>query len=413
MMTEMRFPLPALIGLGLTQIIGYGTLFYSFSVLVPAIATDFGWTEQWVFATLSGALLVGGLFAPMAGRWADRFGAGRVLCFGSIAAAGALLATAMANERLTFAIALVAMQVASTFVLYSTAFVAIVQFGGCNPRRTITHLTLIAGFASTLFWPLTASLHQSISWRDIYMLFAAMNLFLCLPIHLWLAHLLKGPRHVVAVPVDTQPSERPVTPPAHGTALFTLMLLGFALEGLVLSAVLIHMVPLTVELDLGSSGLLVASLFGPAQVASRLVNMLFGKQITQTSLAVIAACLLVLGLIVLTATAPWLPGAITFAILFGMGSGLISIVSGTLPLELFGKHNYGARLGWVTAAKQLSSAAAPFSLASALAWLGVLPSLWITVATGAAGILTFAAIAVFNRRDQHRASGAGKGLIEV
>ncbi|WP_457588732.1 hypothetical protein [Ensifer canadensis] len=217
----------------------------------------------------------------------------------------------------------------------------------------------------------------------------------------------------MAGPVDTRPSDGPVTPPAHGTALFTLMLLGFVLEGLVLSAVLIHMVTLTVELVLGSSGLLVASLFGPAQVASRLVNMLFGKQITQTSLAIVAACLLVLGLAVLTATAPWLPGAITFAILFGKGSGLISIVSGTLPLVLFGKHNYGARLGWVTASKQLSSAAAPFSLALAFAWLGGLPSLWITVATGAAGILAFAAIAVFNHRDRLRASGVGKGLIEV
>ncbi|TIX96790.1 MAG: MFS transporter, partial [Mesorhizobium sp.] len=188
-MSDRKIPAAALWALGLTQIIGYGTLYYSFSILVPSIALEFAWPEQWVFGALSASLLVGGLFAPTAGRWADRFGAGRVMTFGSLAAAAALVACALAPGRVSFVLALVAMELASAFVLYSAAFVAIVQIGGARAQRSITHLTLIAGFASTLFWPLTAALHEHLTWREVYLVFAGINVAICLPIHAWLARL--------------------------------------------------------------------------------------------------------------------------------------------------------------------------------------------------------------------------------
>jgi MFS family permease len=180
--------------------------------------------------------------------------------------------------------------------------------------------------------------------------------------------------------------------------VFLLMLGGFAVEGFVLSSILVHMVPLTTALGLGSAGLIVTTLFGPSQVASRLINMLFGGRLAQTWLAVIGATLLPLGLVALLATTPSVPGAIAFVILFGLGSGLASIVGGTLPLELFGRERYGARLGWVTAARQFSSALAPFALAMAMAGMGVQPSLWLTAAVGMLGILAFSAIILIRRQ---------------
>ena len=168
------------------------------------------------------------------------------------------------------------------------------------------------------------------------------------------------------------------------------------------------MVPLTTALGLGSVGLLVTTLFGPSQVASRLVNMLFGGRLAQTWLAVIGATLLPLGLFALLATTPWMPGAIAFVILFGLGSGLTSIFGGTLPLELFGREGYGARLGWVTAARQFSSALAPFALAMAMAGMSVATSLWSTAGIGVLGILTFSAI-VLIRRQYERAAIEGNG----
>ncbi|THK35035.1 arsenite efflux MFS transporter ArsK [Ensifer sp. MPMI2T] len=377
-------------------------------ILAPDIARDLKWPEQWVFAALSVALLLGGLLAPTAGKWSDRFGAGHVMTLGSAGAAVALFACAVAPGRTAFVLALVAMELASSFVLYSAAFVAIVQFGGSNAQRSITHLTLIAGFASTLFWPLTSAMHQSLSWREVYAAFAAMHLVLCLPIHAWVVRLTR--RAAVAAPsfptIATAPHERPIAVASQDRSkVFLLMLTCFAVEGFVLSSILIHMVPLTAALGMGTAGLVVASLFGPAQVASRLVNMLFGRGLRQTWLAIIAATLLPLALMVLLTTTPFIPGAIVFAILFGLGSGLTRIVGGTLPLELFGRKGYGARLGWVTAARQISSALAPFALAIAMAGTGVTPSLWAMAALAGVGALTFSGIAFITRRSESAAAG--------
>ncbi|RUZ70659.1 MFS transporter [Mesorhizobium sp. M7A.F.Ca.US.006.01.1.1] len=389
----------AIWALGLTQIIGYGTLYYSFSILAPAMAGEFGLTEGWVFGALSASLFAGSLFAPTAGRWADRFGAGRIMTVGSVAAAVALALCAVAPGRVSFVLALLAMELASSFVLYSAAFVAIVQIGVPRPQRSITHLTLIAGFASTLFWPLTSALHAHLTWREVYLMFAALNLGLCLPIHAWLMRLSR--RHATAASQErgSAPYEAGAPlDPRRGRAVFLLMLAGFASEGFVLSAILIHMVPLTAALGLGTAGLFVSTMFGPAQVASRLINMLFGGRLQQTHLAVIAALLLTAGLCALLLTTPWLPGAFLFVLLFGLGSGLTSIVGGTLPLELFGREGYGARLGWASAARQFTSAFAPFALAFMMARTSVANSLWVLVVVAASGVVAFLAIALLRRR---------------
>lgn len=147
--------------LGLTQIIGYGSLYYSFAILAPAMAESIGRSQGWVFGALSFCLLAGSLVAPTAGRWADRFGAGRVMTAGSLAAALSLTGCALAPNAATYIVGLLAMEISASFVLYSTAFVAVVQSGAPRPERSITHLTLIAGFASTLFWPLTAMLARA------------------------------------------------------------------------------------------------------------------------------------------------------------------------------------------------------------------------------------------------------------
>jgi MFS family permease len=410
-MREQAVPASAIWALGITQIIGYGTLFYSYSILAPQIAAELLWSQQAVFAVLSVSLLVSAVLAPFAGQWADRFGAGRLMVLGSIAASAALLICAFAPGRIGFALGVLAMQVASCFVLYSTAFVMIVQLGGRNAARSITHLTLIAGFASTLFWPLTTALHDLLDWREVLMGFAALNTVICLPIHAWLARYAR--RRIERTDNGTAPiAVEPDMPPAKNgrSAVFLLMLAGFAIEGFVLSAVLVHMVPMLAALGLGVAGVFVAGLFGPAQVASRLVNMLFGAGVRQTWLAFGATGTLALGLAVLLITTPSIVGAMAFAILFGLGSGLMSIVGGTLPLELFGGSGYGGHVGWITAARQFSSAFAPFGLTFLMAGLGTVPALWVNVLIGLLGIAAFGMIAMMNAAPIERTASAMNAL---
>ncbi|MFB2553501.1 arsenite efflux MFS transporter ArsK [Ensifer soli] len=379
-----RLPVEPILALGLTQIISYGSLYYSFSILAPQMAADLGWSREWIFGALSIALLIGGLSAPWLGAGFDRYGAGRVMTLGSALASTALIACALASNGAVYLVALIAIQTAANLVQYGAAFALLVQLHPQSAQRSITYLTLIAGFASTIFWPLTSVLHEALSWQQVYMVFAAMNLAVCLPLHAWLARqtTVGQPKSAVtAAPVVG------VLPPARRKRGFILLALAFALQYLVSAAILVHMLPLLVGLGLGASAALIGAMFGPSQVASRLINMLFGQSLPPLRLALIAALFIGGSVLLLTATGSSASGAMVFALLFGMGNGLLSIVSGTVPLALFGSDGYGTLQGKLMAVRLIISATAPFILAYTMEHLGIAPSLAISVSAGAVAIV--------------------------
>jgi len=382
-------PVAAIVALGVTQIIGYGTLYYSFSILAPDMAAHFSWSSEWIFGALSAALLIGGVTAPWLGALFDRIGAGRVMTIGSATAAAALAACAMAPGKATFVMALIAIEVAANLVQYGAAFALLVQLRPQVALRSITYLTLIAGFASTIFWPVTATLHAYLSWQDVYLVFAALNLLVCLPLHAWLS---RGAALRKAASPDAPVRTEGILSAELRFMGFMLMVAGFSLQSLVSSAVLVHMVPLLSGLGLGTSAALVGTLFGPSQVLSRLINITFGRNLQPLRLALIGATLLPAGVLVLVLTAPSVPGAMLFAVIFGMGNGLLSIVTGTLPLTLFGSDGYGKLQGKMMSARLIASAIAPFVLALSMQWLGFIWSLSITAALGTLAVLAFHAI---------------------
>ncbi|WP_234624619.1 arsenite efflux MFS transporter ArsK [Agrobacterium vitis] len=400
-LSNNRSEIFVIIALGLTQIIGYGTLYYSFSILAPAMGVDLGWSSEWIFATLSAALLAGGLAAPWVGRVIDDHGAGRVLTVGSLIAALSLVACALAPGKITFVIALIVVEMASTLVQYTAAFAFLVQFRPQSAQRNITYLTLIAGFASTIFWPLTSALHAGLSWRQVYLVYALLHLAVCLPLHLWLARRV-GERHAPVIAPSTTPQRimEGGLPDRLRPVAFLLMVTGFALESFVNAALLVHMVPLLTALGLGSAALLVGTLFGPSQVLSRFTNMMFGRDLSQLTLALVSALLMPTAIAVLLLTAPSFSGALIFAVLLGLGSGLGSIVQGTLPLALFGSAGYGRRQGQVTAVRLVVSSTAPFAFAWMMEKMGTDLALTINTAIGGVAVMAFLAIAHLNQRQR-------------
>jgi MFS family permease len=382
---------PIVLALALTQIIGYGTLYYSFGILAPHMATSFGLTEEWLFAALSASLLVCGLVSPFAGRLADRFGAARMMTAGSLVAALALAFCAAAPEAISFSAGLLVGEIATCFIFYAMAFTVLVQAGGSSAQRSITHLTLIAGFASTMFWPLIGYLQHQLDWRQIYWGFAALNLLVCVPVHALLARHVRraGPTMQQALPEAAAPA---MVRPEEAKRVFILLVLSFALLSFVMSAILVHMVPMLGDLGLGGAGVWATALFGPAQVASRLLNLQFGRGLSQPMLGAISAAAMPAGLLVLALTAPLPAGAAVFAMLFGIGTGLSSIVSGTLPLVLFGAEGYGRRQGSLGSARLAVSALAPFAFSVLATMVGARPALWLFIAAGAASTLAFLSI---------------------
>lgn len=184
--TPMR--LRAVVGwMGISQIVGYGTIFYSYAILAPGFAAEFGIQPAMPFTVISIALLISGLASPFLGRQIDRHGAPRIMVLGSIAVGVVYVLAAAAPGFAALAVLIVLLQVIAVAVLYGASFPTLAQFGGAGARRAITQLTLIAGFASTVFWPLTGWLLGATGWRGTFLIFAALHLLVALPIHVLIA----------------------------------------------------------------------------------------------------------------------------------------------------------------------------------------------------------------------------------
>jgi MFS family permease len=311
-------PVGVVAALGLTQIIGYGTLYYSFSILAPGMATDLGISVAQVFAIFSASLFVGGLSAPYIGRQMDGVGASTVMAIGSVLSALTLILCAWSPSVAIFALAIVLLEISSGMVQYQAAFAALVEADPRSASRSITYLTLIAGFASTIFWPIATALLGYLSWREIYLVYAVLNLVVCMPFHVWIMR--KGK---VAAAGGLRPMREPVVgaiPRERRRSAVIIVSAAFALISFTLGAMLAHMVPMLGSLGFGSAAVVIGSLFGPAQVLSRLINMIFGTRLAPPGLAVLSAVFMVLSVVILALSGNWLPGAVAFSLVPALGA---------------------------------------------------------------------------------------------
>lgn len=371
--------------LGLTQIVGFGTLFYAFGVIVGPMSTELGFALPLAYGALSAALLVSGLVAPLAGRLIDRFGARAMMALGSATSAltFALMSRIEGPGGLLLVLALAEMF--APLVLYDAAFAALAQsFGQNRARRAITQMTLIGGFASTVFWPLTLWLVQGWGWRETYIAFAGLHLLLCLPLHLSLPRQSRAPRTATT----ETPAFATLPAPLQGRAM-VLLAVGFSVSWAVMSAFSAQWVPVLGSLGLSEGAAVAAgALMGPAQVAARVLEMLFAARRHPMVTALIAMASLVASLVVIAFAPASFATAAVFAILFGIGQGLGTVIRGTVPLALFGTWRFAARLGRLASLRQIVGALSPFAMAGSLALFG--PGVTLVLA-GAMGVIAFAA----------------------
>lgn len=390
-MSSLSLPIPAptrgrglalITALGVTQVAGYGGLYYAFAVLAPKMTESFGWSPEWTYGGFAVGLLIGGLVAPVAGRLIDHYGTRLMMTVGSVLAGLSLFGLAEARGPVGYFAAMIALEIVSTLVLYDAAFTALTQARGPGARRAISQLTLIGGFASTLFWPLTTALLNSFDWRDIYSIYAVVQIALCAPLHLLL---LPRPTHRTASSAhradDPDASQVSYLEGKARRSAFALLALAFSLQGFVMSAMSVHMLALLQGLGLSAAVAVgIGAMVGPSQVAGRLVEMLFGTSVDPVTTAWTSAALMPVGFVLLTigGSAAGLAGL--FAIAYGISMGLSSIVRGTVPLKLFGPAGYGAMLGKLSAPGLIVKAAAPLLFAMLLERAGLMPSTLLLVA---------------------------------
>jgi hypothetical protein len=326
----------------------------------------------------------------------DRIGAATVMAIGSALSALTLILCAWSPSVAVFALAIVLLEISSGMVQYQAAFAALVEADPRSASRSITYLTLIAGFASTIFWPIATALLGYLSWREIYLVYAVLNLAVCMPFHVWIMR--KGK---VAAAGGQRPMREPVVgavPRERRRGTVVVVSAAFALLSLPLARCWRIWCRCSGRLGFGSAAVGIGSLFGPAQVLSRLINMIFGTRLAPPGLAVLSAVFMVLSVVILALSGNWLPGAVAFSICLGLGSGINSIAQGSLPLYLFGSDGYGALTGKMAASRLAAGAAAPFAFAATMEQFGIGASLVLSAALGSIGIAAFVAVAMATKR---------------
>ena len=371
-------------GLGLTQIIGWGTTYYMLGALSQDIAVSTGWSGTLIFGAFSAALLLSGMISRHGGRLMDRIGGRRVMIAGSVFAAAGLALMGPFPHPATYVIGWLLLGLAMRFATYDAAFASLTQIVGQGARRAISYLTLFGGLASTVFWPVSHYLALGIGWADTLLVYAGLNLFVCLPIHWLVLHGARGDQ------TATRVANTPVQHLAGRGRLMaiTLFATALALNGLVFSSISAHAVPLFQGLGFrGNEAVFMAALIGPSQVASRLGEIVMGRRLTPMHLGLIAFGLLpvAVGLFALLGFS-W-PAAIVFAVLYGASNGLVTIAKGAVPLMLFGTRGYGEVLGVISAPNLILNAAAPLLFALLLGVVSAQASLLIAGAAALASTL--------------------------
>jgi MFS family permease len=360
---RLRDPmLHAVLALGITQITAWGTTYYALGVLATPIIEDMGWSRSIVFFGFSVALLAMSAVSTTVGRLIDSKGARPVMTFGSVLSAAGLVALAFAYSEAAYLAAWAFLGIAMRMNLYDAAFAALVQVAPSRGRRAISYLTLFGGFASSVFWPIGHYLAQGVGWRNALLIYAVLNLVVCLPLH-WVGLARREPEQT------PETTDTPLATIASGDAPLegrarTLGIVLFAglmsLNSFVFGALSIHLVPVLQATGLAAAAAVwLASLKGVAQVAGRIVEMTWWRNLHPLTVGRIALGLLPLSLALLILGGPSFTTALAFTLIMGAAQGIVTIVRGAVPLALFGVKGYGAVLGLIATPILLVNAFSP------------------------------------------------------
>lgn len=348
--------------LAVTQIVSWGTLYYAFAVVAGDIQRELGWRAETVFGAFSWCLLAGGLVSAPVGMLLDRFGGRFVMGAGSLACGLGFIGLSQARDPLSYYLAWTLLGMSMSALLYEAAFATINQEYGMEARAAISKLTLFGGFASTVFWPVTLKLDGLLGWRDTYLLYAGLQLLVCLPLHL----MLKG-----RAPGHARPAARP-----GAAADFTLrealrhpafwkLAFAFSANSFIFSALSVHLIPLLTGFGHPKETVVfMAALIGPMQVAGRLGEMAFAHRTRPQTVGKLSFALLPGALLALMFFSSRQWAMAVFCALYGLSNGILTIARGTVPQVLFGSRNYGAISGAMSGPAMLSKAAGPLAIAA-------------------------------------------------
>ena len=281
--------------------------------------------------------------------------------------------------------------IAMAMTMYDAAFATLSQHTGTSYRTALTALTLMGGLASTVFWPTSLKGLEWFGWRDTMAFFALLQFLVCLPLHL--AFVPRGASATAYAKAGSAPVEGTPLPARSRQIAFAGLACAFALNGFIVSVLTVHLINVLQRQGLTlETAVWIGSFFGPMQVAGRILEFSVGRRFASRTIGMLALGLLVVAIFVLLALDGQVAVALVFAVLFGFSNGVVTIVRGTVPAELFGRVGYGRILGNLAAPALVARAIAPLAFAP-LALPQTAPLVWLLALLGMA-MLSVASFAV-------------------
>ncbi|WP_454719924.1 MULTISPECIES: MFS transporter [Cupriavidus] len=376
--------------LGIAQTLAWGSTYYLPAMLATPMARELGVSTPTIFAAFSVALVVSALLGPAAGRMIDRTGGRSVLAATSLVFAVGLAGLGMAQGVIGLFAAWIVLGIGMGAGLYEAAFATLVALYGSRSRGAITGITLIAGFASTVGWPLSTFMETHIGWRGACLSWAALHLTLGLALNLSMPRMAAAATAPAPAP---SPARGGQTQPSGGSSqrrASCALAFVFAATWFTSTAMAAHLPRL---LQAGGASLatavMVGALIGPAQVGARILEFGLLRKVHPLLSARIAAALHPLGALAFGLAGA--PAAAVFGVLHGAGNGILTIAKGTLPLVIFGAGGYGHRQGVLMVPARVAQALAPWIFGMCLDAFGA-KSLWLSSALGVMAILTLMSV---------------------
>ncbi|CAB3749867.1 MFS transporter [Paraburkholderia humisilvae] len=394
----------AIWALAAAQLVAWGAIYYAFSLFVVPMESAMGWSRMATNAALSVGLLVSGLAAWPVGVWIDHGHGRQVMIWGSVLATAMLALWSQAHSLVTLFIVWIGLGIAMAATLYDPVFAIITRNFPDSFRTKITLITLVGGFASTVFIPLTQSLVNAVGWRDALLALAAINLAICLPFNA----LAIGPDNARAGHADHKASHRRTpaasTQRALRTPTFWALAVCFTAYYSTFAALTFHLVPLMTERKVSPAVMLATmAVIGPAQVLARILWFTIGRNVRPSTMGVIITTAFPASVVILMVAGQSSAWLILFATVYGGANGMMTILRGTIVQDVMWTEGYGAISGLLSMPSNVAKGVAPIS--AALIWAighNYVPVEWTVLLVSLVSAAAFAVAVRFAGVQKHR-----------
>jgi predicted MFS family arabinose efflux permease len=336
--------------------IGWGTSFDMLGVMGRVIAPDLGLANEIVFGGLGIMMIVSAIIGPATGRWLGRHGAARVLAAASLTFTIGLLLLAASHGIVLYVSSWIVIGVGGALGLSAPAYTAVVEREGPNSKRVIAILMLFTGLSSAIFWPLLSLLNAHFGWRTTFIICAALQFCICLPLHLFclpkpaITHAESAEASMPPLPLSAAMKRRAFLLIAAATTISTFVTFGLA--------------PSLLEIfrQSGASpalALQLGSARGVIGISARFLDMLLGKRGNPILSALMGIGLMLMSFVLMLVMPPSMPVLVSFMLLYSFGSGVMTVARALLPLALFSPREYGLHSARLSLPQNLANAIAP------------------------------------------------------